>query len=196
GVGGEADPAWAMGRPRWFPRQFDWVVGCSYEGLPTSAAPIRNLMGCNMAFRRSVIDEAGGFYAGLGRTGNDGHGCSETEFCIRAQSLLGGRFVFEPRARIHHRVPAERGTVRYFLSRCRAEGRSKARLAGRTGTGKALELERRYVRRTLTVGVLRGLRDVIRRDPAGAARSAAILAGAASASGSYVAGSLSRRAGP
>jgi hypothetical protein len=139
-------------------------------------------MGCNMSFRRSVIDDAGGFYDGLGRTGNDGFGCSETEFCIRAQRLLGGRFVFEPAARIHHRVPSGRTTWKYFAARCRAEGRSKARLAGREGADEALALERTYVRRTLPRGVVRGLRDAAPR------RSLAIVAGAGLTATGYLAG--------
>lgn len=182
GVGGAAHPRWDTARPHWFPREFDWVVGCSYRGLPDRAATIRNLMGCNMSFRRSVIDEAGGFYEGLGRTGNDGFGCSETEFCLRARRLLGGRYVFEPAARIHHRVPAGRTTWRYFAARCRAEGRSKARLAGREGQDQALALERAYVRRTLPRGVLRGLRDVAPR------RSLAIVAGTGLTATGYLAG--------
>ena len=34
GVGGTVEPVFATGRPVWFPREFDWVVGCSYRGLP------------------------------------------------------------------------------------------------------------------------------------------------------------------
>jgi GT2 family glycosyltransferase len=193
GVGGAAHPNWDTARPRWFPTEFDWVVGCSYRGLPTEADTIRNLMGCNMSFRRDVIDRAGGFYDGLGRTGNDGFGCSETEFCIRAQRLLGGRYVFEPRARIHHRVPEGRTTWRYFAARCRAEGRSKAHLTEREGQDQALALEKAYVRRTLPTGVARGLRDVARRDRAGLARSLAIVAGAGWTATGFVAGSATRR---
>lgn len=193
GVGGAADPNWDTERPAWFPNEFDWVVGCSYRGLPTRADTIRNLMGCNMSFRRDVIETAGGFYEGLGRTGNDGFGCSETEFCIRARRLLGGRFVFEPRARIHHRVPRGRTTWRYFAARCRAEGRSKAHLAGREGGDQALALEKAYLRRTLPTGVGRGLRDLARRDRAGLARSLAIVAGAGWTATGYLAGTASRR---
>jgi GT2 family glycosyltransferase len=189
GVGGAADPNWDTARPAWFPKEFDWVIGCSYRGLPTEAAPIRNLMGCNMSFRRSVIEDAGGFYGGLGRTGNDGFGCSETEFCIRAASLLGGHYVFEPAARIHHRVPEGRTTWRYFANRCRAEGRSKAHLAGRTGQDQALELEKAYVRRTLPRGVLQGFRDAV------PTRSLAILAGAGLTATGYVTGTAARRTG-
>lgn len=193
GVGGAADPRWVAGRPRWFPAEFDWVVGCSYRGLPEQPAPIRNLMGCNMSFRTDVVRAAGGFYEGLGRTGGDGFGCSETEFCIRAQRQLGGRFVFEPRARVGHRVPDDRGTWRYFARRCRAEGVSKARLAGRAGQTEALALERQYVRRTLPSGVLREVREV-RSDRAGVARAAAIVLGTGLTAATYL-GARARQRG-
>jgi hypothetical protein len=49
-VGGMAVPAWPAGRPAWFPAEFDWVIGCSYRGLPTERAEIRNLMGCDDGF--------------------------------------------------------------------------------------------------------------------------------------------------
>src|SRR5699024_3917564 len=44
GVGGWAVPDWQTGEPAWFPEEFLWVVGCSYRGLPTSTAPVRNLI--------------------------------------------------------------------------------------------------------------------------------------------------------
>ena len=34
GVGGLTLPNWDTGRPAWFPREFDWVVGCNYLGMP------------------------------------------------------------------------------------------------------------------------------------------------------------------
>jgi glycosyltransferase involved in cell wall biosynthesis len=61
GVGGWAVPVWQDGDPSWFPEEFLWVVGCSYRGLPTSTAPVRNLIGCNMSVRRDVLDAVGGF---------------------------------------------------------------------------------------------------------------------------------------
>src|SRR5690606_32471376 len=51
GVGGPIVPRWPDDRPAWLPREFDWVVGCSYDGQP-STGDDRNLIGCNMAFRR------------------------------------------------------------------------------------------------------------------------------------------------
>jgi glycosyltransferase involved in cell wall biosynthesis len=42
GVGGKINPLWLSERPRWFPDEFNWVVGCSYRGLPETTAPVRN----------------------------------------------------------------------------------------------------------------------------------------------------------
>src|SRR5439155_1583291 len=41
GAGGLVLPRWETDRPAWQPVEFDWVVGCSYRGLPESVAPIR-----------------------------------------------------------------------------------------------------------------------------------------------------------
>ena len=69
GVGGTVEPLWIGGRPPWFPAEFDWVVGCTYQGLPKVTAPVRNLIGCNMSFRREVFEGVGGFRSGIGRVG-------------------------------------------------------------------------------------------------------------------------------
>src|SRR5919201_4775352 len=54
-VGGSIDPLWEGGRPRSFPPEFDWVVGCTYRGMPEAAGTVRNLIGANMSFRREVL---------------------------------------------------------------------------------------------------------------------------------------------
>ena len=103
GVGGTAVPRWQQGPPGWWPSEFGWVVGCSYRGQPTTLSTVRNLMGCTMAIRRSVLEAVGGFDVGLGRTSDAPLGGEETELCIRAQSLFPDRhFLFEPRAVVHH----------------------------------------------------------------------------------------------
>lgn len=81
GVGGAVVPDWLAPPPRWLPSEFYWVVGCSYTGLPRHAAPIRNFIGANMSFRRSVFAVVGGFTVGIGRVGTRPLGCEETELC-------------------------------------------------------------------------------------------------------------------
>ncbi|MGK5110461.1 MULTISPECIES: glycosyltransferase family 2 protein [unclassified Geodermatophilus] len=186
GVGGWVEPDWRAPRPAWFPDEFLWVVGCSYTGLPTTRAEIRNPIGANMAFRRDAFTKAGGFDSDMGRMGADAAGCEETEFAIRARRALPEtRVVLEPSARCRHGVSPDRVTRTYFRRRCRAEGRSKALVSRLAGAESALETERTYVRRTLPRGVLRGLGRLVRGDRAGGAQAWAIVEGTALTAGSY-----------
>jgi GT2 family glycosyltransferase len=193
-VGGPAEPAWDAGRPRAFPVEFDWVVGCTYRGLPTRTGPVRNPVGANMSFRRDVFDAVGGFRHGMGRVGTRPVGCEETEFCIRARSRFpAGLVLFEPTARVRHRVTRSRARWSYFRSRCYAEGLSKALVTRVAGTGPGLASERRYTLRTLPAGAARGIGDALRGDLAGLARTAAIVAGLGLTAAGYLLGTAAGR---
>ena len=193
-AGGLATPEWESGRPRWFPEEFDWVVGCSYRGMPTSAAAIRNPLGCNMAFRRDVFHAIGGFRSDLGRIGRRPLGAEETELCIRlAARMPGSLIVYVPEAEVRHAVPAARGTWAYFSERCYSEGLSKAVLGRLAGRGTSLSTEWRYVLGTLPQGVISGVASAVRRrDTAGLARAATIVAGLALTVAGFVVGSVRR----
>jgi glycosyltransferase involved in cell wall biosynthesis len=189
GVGGGIAPDWGGDRPVRLPPEFDWVVGCSYVGLPSDASQVRNVIGANMSIRRTVFDVVGGFAQGLGRVRSRPAGCEETELCIRAQARMqNGHFVYDPAAVVHHQVGVERQTWGYFRSRCFAEGRSKAVVASLVGTGPGLAAERTYVRRVLPRGVVTGLRDSLHGDPTGLVRAGWIVAGLSFANFGYLAG--------
>ncbi|HEX7135615.1 MAG TPA: glycosyltransferase, partial [Iamia sp.] len=193
-VGGAVLPSWETGRPAWMAEEFDWVVGCTYRGLPEVRSPVRNLIGANMSFRRDVLVELGGFDSALGRQGDDGAGCEETELCIRAlQRHADGQIVFEPAARVWHRVPAERASWEYFVKRCRAEGRSKAGVAERTGAEQATSSERAYMVRTLPAAVARNVVRTAHLDRDGITGAAAIVAGTALVGVEYLRGRRARR---
>jgi glycosyltransferase involved in cell wall biosynthesis len=181
GAGGSVEPAWARRRPRWFPREFDWVVGCSHSGLPLKTSPVRNLVGANMSIRAEVLRRAGGFDMELGRAygGRDaGSTAEETELCIRASRLHpGGRWMYVPAARVIHLVPPARASVGYFVRRCRMEGRAKAMIAELEGSAAGLSAERSYVWSVLRSALLRELRQASRGRFDGLARAAAIVAG-------------------
>jgi hypothetical protein len=92
---------------------------------------------------------------------------------------------------VHHRVPAQRATWRYFRSRCYSEGLSKAQVSDRVGAGEGLATERGYATRTLPAGVVRGLADAItRRRPGGLGRAVAIVLGLGITGAGYVRGRL------
>ncbi len=195
GSGGAIVPHWLGGRPAWFPEEFDWVVGCTYRGMPQQTAAVRNLIGCNMSFCRATLGTGAAFRPGIGRIGTRPVGCEETELCIRLrQRDPGSLFLYEPRARVYHRVPIARARLRYFLSRCYAEGLSKATVSRLVGARDGLASERFYVLRMLPRGVARYLCDAfLRRDPAGIARAAAIALGLATTAMGYLAGTVTER---
>jgi glucosyl-dolichyl phosphate glucuronosyltransferase len=191
GAGGRVRPNWRIGRPKWFPPEFDWVVGCSHSGMPQVRAAVRNLIGASMSFRRDVLDKAGGFAQELGRMGKNSIGGDETELCIRAtRARPDGLFIYDPTLLVDHVVPPPRGRLRYFAARCAAEGRSKALISRLVGSEAGLASERSYVSRTLPAGILRGLREALRGDVSGVARTATLAAGLAITTAGYVAGSL------
>ena len=187
GAGGTVRPRWVEGKPGWFPPEFDWVVGCTHSGMPRQLSPVRNLVGANMSFRRQPLLEVGGFSHDLGRVGTLPVGCEETDLSIRVhQRWPDADILYDPAAEVEHVVPGARGRVRYFLDRCRAEGRSKAVLTGMVGSEDGLSSERSYVRRTLPLGFLGGLRDALRGDAGGLGRATMILVGLAATSVDYL----------
>lgn len=196
GIGTSVEPLWETDRPAWFPEEFDWVVGCSYRGLPPTKAPVRNLTGSSMCLRREIFDVVGGFRAGIGRTSTRPMGCEETELCIRAgQHWPEKFFLYEPLIRVHHRVPASRVRWSYFRARCYAEGQSKAIVSRLVGAGDGLASERTYTLKTLPQGVFRGLADMIfRRDHMGLARAGAIVAGLVITTAGYAKQWIAQRA--
>ena len=197
-VGGRTMPIWASGRrPAWFPEEFDWVVGCTYKGIPSGLVRVRNVLGGNASFRRSAFDAAGGFATGIGRDGDKRPlGCEETELCIRlSRARPDAVLLIDDRAVIHHRVPEAREHFGYFRTRAYAEGLSKALVARSVGADKGLESERRYATRVLPAGVVRGLRDAALSRPGGAGRAGAIVAGVLTAAGGYVVGTVRARRG-
>jgi len=195
GVGGAVEPVWQGGRPAWFPPEFDWVVGCSYPGLPEVAGDVRNLLGCNMSFRREVFEQIGDFQIGIGRIGTYPAGCEETELCIRARRAWPGRFfLYDPQVRVSHQVPASRGTWKYYRSRCYAEGLSKAAVTQFVGSTDGLASERRHALRTLPRAVAKDLADAARHgDLGGLARAGAIVAGLGFATAGFLSGRWAQR---
>jgi len=191
GVGGRIEPEWHGEPPRWWPMEFNWVVGCDYTGQRTGL--VRNLIGANASFRRELFDN-GGFTSGIGRSSSVRRpvGGEETEFCIRmAQTHPGGVFVHDEQAAVIHRVPADRQTFSYFLTRCYSEGLSKALVTGSVGSESGLASEWSYSTVTLPLGVLRGLVQGLRGHAAGVLNAAAIIIGLAYTTAGYIVGKAS-----
>ena len=191
-VGGSAVPIWpgpAGPAPAVLPDELLWIVGCSYRGLPTEPGPVRNVMGCSMAFRRAPLMSIGGFNADTGRVGKLPIGCEETEACILLRQADPSRVVhYEPSARVRHHVSEDRVRMAYVAHRSWCEGLSKAGIARTVGHQDALSTESAYATRVLPAAVWRELR----RGPRGVVAATAIVLSLGLAGAGYVRGRFAR----
>ena len=176
GTGGGVAPAWApeVGRrPVWFPEEFDWAIGASYRGMPTRTSRIRNVWSENMAVRRSVFESVGGFRTGFGKVG-DRNKPEDTDVCIRMGAAVpDGRWMYVPDALVHHHVPRDRSTYRFFLARSFNEGWGKVEMSRLLGPAERLDHERRYLTHTIPRGIGAALGEAASGRPVAALRAGA-----------------------
>lgn len=153
GTGGKYKVTWPSGKPSWFPREFEWVVGGSYEGLPMLTAPVRNVWSGNMAVRTDIFRSVGGFRADFGKRGSAPQP-EDTDLCIR-MAASGGRWMYVPTATINHSIPRSRVSMGFFVRRCFAEGRGKGVMANNLGSASVVDMERNYAWTMLRAAVVR-----------------------------------------
>ena len=177
GVGGSAIPAWESKRPSWLPVEFYWVIGCSWIGLPAVPSTTRNLIGCNMSFRRDACLHAGGF-AGAFFFADRAIVNDETEFCVRlARGSPVNRLIYLPDVAVRHYVPGERQSFSFFAKRCWREGRAKRITTSLVGSSVGLARERAHLTRVIPRAIRREMRSGIRGDPTAVIRGSVVLLG-------------------
>lgn len=195
GLGGPVVPRWGAAR-RWLGDELLWLVGCTYRGHREDAGPIRNPIGCNMAFDRRLLAAGGGFATRFGKRGSALATCEETELALRLERAHGlGRITYVPTARVRHHVPADRISWRLLVRRSLSEGLAKGRLH-HLYRDPALGSEREYVRLLVVHRVPALLREAVRRgDPARAMSAVAILSSLAITAAAFLAGYARAAAG-
>lgn len=196
-TGGRVEPRWPKARPSWLPPEFDWVVGCSYVGLPESGGAVRNPIGANMSMRTALALEVGGFDVAVGRVRDRLSGGEETELAIRLTAHRPGSFVYyAPNATVDHQVGLERVQFRYFVRRCWHEGLSKARVVRLAGASAGLERERRQVALVIPRSLARELRMFLRGDASSLLRAGASVSGLIATTTGYLIGCFDRPLAP
>jgi glycosyltransferase involved in cell wall biosynthesis len=179
-TGGSVLPRWPYRRPPWLPATFDWVIGCSYLGLPEGGGTIRNPIGANMSLRTQEAVAAGAFATGVGRVGSHPRGCEETELSIRlTMSQPGSVVYYVPAAAVDHYISRERLSARYFLRRCWHEGRSKADVVELGGVDAGLKSERRHAATVIPAAIMQDMRAALSGEVAALARIVAAIGGLA-----------------
>jgi glycosyltransferase involved in cell wall biosynthesis len=124
-VGGKMTPIWVAGKPEFLPEEFYWLVGVTHRGFAESGEEVRNTFGSNISFRTEVLKELGGFATEVGRQGEKNLQAHETEFCARMREEYGKGVIYNPDAKVGHKVFEWRTDKRWLLERSFWQGYSK-----------------------------------------------------------------------
>jgi glycosyltransferase involved in cell wall biosynthesis len=195
-TGGRVEPRWPSHRPTWFPPEFDWVVGCSYVGLPAAGGFVRNPIGASMSMRTELAREVGGFDIAIGRVANRPAGCEETELSIRLTAARPGSAIYyAPESVVDHHVAADRARFRYFVRRCWHEGLSKASVVQLSGASAGLERERRQAAVVIPRAFIREFGQLLRGHVSALPRMAVTASGLGMTAAGYFTGRIMYKAG-
>jgi len=154
GVGGSAMANWEVGQPQWFPEELNWIVGCSYKGLPTRRSTVRNPLGCNMSFRKKVFKKVGYFRDDIGRFGTTLLSKEETELSIRVlKGIPDAKIIYEPQAIVYHKVSGKRATFKYIWIRSFYEGVSNGLIGQEMKYSQVASVESSYLKYLIGVAI-------------------------------------------
>jgi glucosyl-dolichyl phosphate glucuronosyltransferase len=130
-IGGPYLPRWGAERPAWLGRGYLAAIGWAESGQETQQfgpGCDAMLMGGNAIVRRSVLERVGPYSVDLGRTpGARLMSCEDDDMFTRLLAI-GARGFYRPDLIIHHYVPPERLTKRYFRRWCFWHGVSQGLL--------------------------------------------------------------------
>ncbi len=116
-VGGRAHLVYPCPRPRWLGERDEGYLTKVDLGPDPRKAASDELFGVNLAFVKKWIERVGDFRSDLGRVGTCLIGSEEGDLLQRIAEA-GGTLLYEPSARVGHRVPVNRLSRRWFWSRC------------------------------------------------------------------------------
>jgi hypothetical protein len=132
-TGGPVRPIWEVQPPPWLDLAKGDLWGTiaiqDHGAEPFVYEDRRKVpLGANMAARRDLFEQIGGFRADLGRTGGRlVLGQEVPELLLRARAA-GRRGMYVPAMQVHHHIPAKRLTPGYFRTWWFGKGVSRAAL--------------------------------------------------------------------
>lgn len=129
-IAGRIIPRYEGGRPEWLDHSPAWfnlegMYSITNYGDDDCELTFPDIpVGANMAVRRAVVERIGGFNPSLGRKGRSLMSKEESEFFFRADRA-GFKTRYASRARLVHRIPAERCNRKWMLRRFYWQGVSQ-----------------------------------------------------------------------
>lgn len=125
-VGGKAVPVWLSDRPNYVPDEFLWLFGITHRNHPEHGSTVRNTFGCNISYKKSILEKLGGFNEDLGK--NEGFNLQgeEPEIGLRMQKMFGTGMYYNENAIVEHKVHSYQCNKKWLANRAFLQGISKA----------------------------------------------------------------------
>lgn len=146
-VGGRAEPNWESKRPIFLPEEFFWLVGVTDANHPDHGSTVRNAFGCNMSYKRDILEQLGGFNTDLGKNKDYNLQGEEPELGERLMEEMNVGVYYNENASVQHKVSDEQGTIRWLSGRAYLQGVSKAVIEASTSSN--LSREKQYLQEVL-----------------------------------------------
>lgn len=124
-VTGDIVPLWENKGMSWFPNELYWMISCSYMMTPDYKCEVERGFGTNMSFKRDLIEKIGMFNIDLGIKGKNWVGGEDTDMFLKV-SEAGKKVIFDPEARVMHKIFSDRIKLNYIAKRAFNGGRSVA----------------------------------------------------------------------
>jgi glycosyltransferase involved in cell wall biosynthesis len=124
-AGGHMTPKWVAGKPEFLPEEFYWLIGVNDRWFAEPMEEVRNTYASNISFRKEVIEELGGFDPNVGRKGDSEIQATESEIGTRLQQEFGRGVIYNPDAKVAHKIFDYRTDPVWLAKRAFWQGYSK-----------------------------------------------------------------------
>jgi glycosyltransferase involved in cell wall biosynthesis len=159
-AGGPVEPRWEGPSPQWLQiarcRRLGAPLGLLDYGPAEMPLGARTLLGANMAVRRSVLQQVGGYATHLGKLRGTLLSGEDHELCQRIQAA-GYAARYLPDARVTHWVPRDRMRLNYFFKWFYWSGITNAAIEGDTRPAHPMLGLPRHLLRQFAGGIVGGL---------------------------------------
>lgn len=158
-AGGQMEPIWLAGQPEFLPAEFYWLIGVTYAGFPEEITEVRNTFASNLSVKKSVFEEIGGFNSEIGPKGGSLLQSAETDFCARLAAETGNEVLYNPDAKVGHKVYEFRTDPLFLLKRAFWQGVSKRGM--QVYSDSKLDSETDYLRQLVTSAIPLRLKHIL-----------------------------------
>jgi glycosyltransferase involved in cell wall biosynthesis len=112
-VGGKILPVWEIPKPKWLKHDFHYMLALLDYGDKPFYLKSPIIWGANFSVKADIFGKYGGFDTNLGRIPGRLFAGEETEFARRILNK-GEKILYDPNAVVHHYIPSDKISKRYF----------------------------------------------------------------------------------